>query len=381
MKQVRVLIAGAGMAGLTHALALAGRGHSVTVIESASQLSSAGAGIQLGPNGLKPLQNLGVLESVLASACRPTEVAIRAMGSGKVIANMNNQQVGQRYGMAPVTVLRADLQSALLAACQQKSAIVLHLNQALLPEKIDALHRRFDTTVLIGADGLWSQTRHLLGDRSLPRFTGKLALRALLPMNKVATALQSQVGLWLGPGAHVVHYPVSGGAKLNVVAMWQSPAPADGSTAWDSEAAGFLWQDVFSNACPELAALLSQCTNGSIWTLYDRPPSQAWYNDSVCLVGDAAHPMQAHLAQGASMAFEDAIAMGNCLGSHADFYTDFARFTELRYARTAAAQRKAAQYGKIYQAAGPLAWARNAYLASPLASMQSNGLAWLYAGQ
>jgi 2-polyprenyl-6-methoxyphenol hydroxylase-like FAD-dependent oxidoreductase len=382
MKQVRVLVAGAGMAGLAQALALAKAGHAVTVIERAASLSQAGAGIQLGPNGLKPLDHWNVLEAVKQFACQPPRVQIRHWQTGANLATMDNSNIEQRYGYAPLTIHRADLQTVLLRACEQEPQIHIHLNQALSVQTQTALHEQYGTEVLIGADGLWSQTRHLLADTSAPRYSGKLAFRALVDMSRVPSEWHEPVGLWLGPNAHVVHYPVRNNTQLNVVAMWKSPEP----TASTSEAS---WGDarhdnplpaVFRGGHSSLLSLLEQCETGSLWALYDRPSQPVWHSKNTCLVGDAAHPMQAHLAQGASMAFEDAVVMAKCMGQQDSFEQDFAQFTQLRLPRTRMAQQKAAQFGQIYQAQGLTALARNVYLMSPLAKRQSNGLHWLYQG-
>jgi 2-polyprenyl-6-methoxyphenol hydroxylase-like FAD-dependent oxidoreductase len=380
MKQVRVLIAGAGMAGLAHALALAQRGHRVTVLERAKRLTSVGAGIQLGPNGLKPLQKWGLLNAVQARACQPSDVEIRSWQSGQVIARMSNHATKQKFGLAPITLLRADLQEVLLVACQASANIDLHWDCTVRPDGVSALLKQFDSEVLLGADGLWSQVRHVIGDTTAPRFTGKLAFRALIPTAQLSARWHRQVGLWLGAGAHLVHYPVKGGAQLNLIAMWQSARPANSDQPWGQESVPAPWHSSFAQASDALAELFEQCPTGSLWSLFDRPPSKPWHSHNICLVGDAAHPMQAHLAQGASMALEDAQTMSQVLGTHADFNSDFTQFTQQRFARTSLAQKKAAQYGQIYQASGMTAWARNLYLSSPLAKAQSNGLAWLYRG-
>ncbi len=387
MKQVRVLIAGAGLAGLAQALALAQRGHRVIVIEKSERLSPIGAGIQLGPNGQAPLQALGVLSAVERHACHPPQVSIRAWRSGKLISRMSHEAVKQRYGYAPLTVHRADLQTALFEACQQQAGIQIHLNQ---PLNNQAVHTQWNTDVLIGADGLWSQARQLVGDTAAPRYSGKLAFRALLDMNQVPAAMQTDIGLWLGPNAHIVHYPVSAGRQLNLVIMWRDAATATEFSQtqpfanWGVEQATSpaieQMRHQLRTACEPIEQLLQRCQSGSVWRLYDRPAQVPWHSGTTCLIGDAAHPMQAHLAQGAAMAFEDAIVMARCLGTQDSYEQDFTVFTQQRFTRTAQAQRRAAAYGKIYQASGFTALARNIFLASPLAKANSNGLAWLYQG-
>jgi salicylate hydroxylase len=380
MKQFKVLVIGAGMAGLAQAIALAKKGHRVTVLERSATLSEQGAGIQLGPNGLKLLDQWGLLDAVNHYACQPDQVQIRSWASDKTIATMNHSAIKQRYGYAPITIHRADLQAVLFAATKANPSIRIVFDQPFEAAQLASLHTTYDTSVLIGADGLWSQTRHLLGDASVPRFSGKLAFRSLLSISEVPQSMQKDIGLWLGPRAHLVHYPVRAGTHLNVVAMWQSALPTAQDQQWGQEQTTPIISQVFANACAPLQTLLRRCQAGSIWSLYDRPPQAIWHKGQACLVGDAAHPMQAHLAQGASMAFEDAAVMAQVLGTQSSVEQDFVLFTQLRSNRTAAAQNKAAQFGAIYQASGLIAWGRNLYLSSPLARRQSNGLHWLYQG-
>jgi salicylate hydroxylase len=241
--------------------------------------------------------------------------------------------------------------------------------------------------LLIGADGLWSRVRaQLLGDGA-PRATGHLAYRALVRQAELPAALRSgRVTVWLGPGLHVVAYPVRGGDWLNVVALVEGPAPAD-PAQWDHAANAADLQAVLAGACAPLRDLVAAVPSWRLWALNDRPPVQGaaqMVQGRVALLGDAAHPMRPYLAQGAGMAIEDADELGRLLGQARELGTLIdtpvllQRYALNRWQRNAQVQAHAARNGRIYHLRGPAAWARDAGLRLLGAKLMDQP--WLYAG-
>ncbi len=372
-----VLIAGAGIGGLTAALAIARQGRPVILFDQAERLEEAGAGIQLSPNATRVLIALGLADRIKPAVVVPEAVRLRAGGSGHDIAIMPlGTEVARRHGAPYWVVHRADLQSALLAAVEIHSGITLKLGAridgfALGPQGVTAEASRREETgahhgrALIGADGLWSRLRESLGAGTRPSFAGRTAWRALAPSDALPPSLRGQeVNLWIGRGGHLVHYPVRAGTTVNIVAVtsddWQS---THWSTAADRD-------EVLARFPPHLWAgeareLLATPQRWQKWALYDRAPSSNWGRGPVTLLGDAAHPMLPFLAQGAAMAIEDAFALAAALARFADDPARALRdYERQRQPRTARVQRAARRNDFIYHLGGPAARVRNAALAA-----------------
>jgi len=372
-----VLIAGAGIGGLTAALAIARQGLPITLFDQAERLEEAGAGIQLSPNATRVLIALGVADHIKPAVVVPEAVRLRAGGSGRDIAIMPlGAQVARRHGAPYWVVHRADLQSTLLAAVEGGADITLKLGARIdgfapgpqgvtakisCREETDEHHGR----ALIGADGLWSRLREVLGAHTGPRFAGRTAWRALAPSDTLPPSLRGQeVNLWIGPGGHLVHYPVRAGATVNIVAVtrddWQS---TQWSTAVDRD-------EVLARFPPHLWAreareLLAAPQRWQKWALYDRAPSSNWGRGPVTLLGDAAHPMLPFLAQGAAMAIEDAFVLAAALARFADDPARALRdYERQRQPRTARVQRAARRNDFVYHLGGLAAFVRDAALAA-----------------
>jgi len=386
-----IIVAGAGIGGLTAALALAGKGFRVVVCEQALELSETGAGLQLSSNASRLLIELGLGDALQPQVVTPEHLSIRRGRTGGEIARMVlGGEIAFRYGAPYWIVHRADLQAVLRDAVLANPDIVLQLGArvhdlAIHQNGVTAQIRRGDrvsderAVALIGADGLWSQTRRILGDASKPRFSGRAAWRATVP----ATALPEEfrrpvIHLWLGRGAHLVHYPVRAGGLVNIVAIagdawqgegWSAPATSDdvlrrfGKLSWSDTARRIL-------QAPE---------SWLKWALFDRTPSRGWGQGGVTLLGDAAHPMLPFLAQGAAMAIEDALVLADCLAASSEDLPDgLRRYEILRRGRTARVQRAARFTGEMYQLDGPLAFARNAVLARMGSENLRARYDWLY---
>jgi salicylate hydroxylase len=356
-----VVIAGAGIGGLTLALALARRGFHVAVFETADRLEAVGAGIQLSPNASRILVALGLEEWLRPHVVIPKELMVRNSHADRVLARGPlGAAATERYGAPYWTIHRGDLQLALCDAVAATPDIALHLGAKVE----DFATRDGGVTVaiargeqsreqpgiaLIAADGLWSDLRRRLGHRATPHFAGHTAWRALVPADTAPPEFAAPaVNLWLGRDAHLVHYPVKAGRMINVVAIvrddWREPgwtAPGLRSELLDRFPAG-LWHRSARD-------ILGAPEQWQKWALYDCAPFAHWGKGPVTLLGDAAHPMLPYLAQGAAMAIEDAAVLADCLALGPDDAPSALRaYESRRLGRTARTQNAARRNGAVY---------------------------------
>ena len=381
-----VLILGGGIGGLSTAIALAKRGLSATLLERSSFADETGAGIQLGPNATHALRTLGALDAVEAAGSTPEAIWLFDAVSGRKLAAMPlGRQLEERYGAPYLTLHRADLHASLLAAVRTHNYVELRESFDMtavntLADKVVA-HAPDGTEVegssLIAADGIWSGMRQQIAPRADLHFAGATAWRALLPVDRVPPPFDApMVGLWLGPKAHLVTYPVRGGKDLNVVAVVVGGRAKHG---WNRQAEPVELPGVFHRWAKPARVLLEMAESWRCWSLYQLAPLRRWTKGRVALLGDAAHPVLPYLAQGAALAIEDAAALAAsfevCGG---DALLAFPRYEALRRNRVAQVQRQAARYGRLYHLRGPAGLARNFVLKhrNPLSLLQ--GFDWLY---
>ena len=372
-----ILIAGAGIGGMTAALALAREGFDVRLFDQTEQLEEAGAGIQLSPNATRLLIGLGLASRLKAGVVEPAAIRLRSGPSGRELAVMpvDGGTPDGRYGSPYWVIHRADLHQVLTEAVAKAPNITLTLGAAVKDFSIDGAgvrvtvcHRRTDENahdgaLLIGADGLWSRLRTLLTGGAAPRFAGRGAFRAVVPAAQVLPRHREPIiDVWLGPGGHVVHYPIRAGAAVNIVAVcsdrWQS-------AAWTTfaEREAVLARFPAAKWAPTLRDLLAVPERWHKWALYDRPPLASWGRGPVTLLGDAAHPMLPFLAQGAAMAIEDAAVLaGELVRSPQDRLAALRAYEAVRRPRTAGVQAAARRNDFHYHLRGPAAFARDAVL-------------------
>jgi len=367
-----VIVAGAGIAGLTTAIALARAGMRATVLEQASKLEEAGAGIQLSPNATNVLIALGLRERLRPCVMTPEAIRVMAGGSGREIVRIPlGEAVQHRYGAPYWTVHRGDLQAALAAAAKDDQDITLKLGLrveefASHVKGVTVLARRGSQVsdqrgmVLVGADGVWSTIANQLLKQRPPRFAHRTAWRALIPADALPIAFREPViHLWLGLDAHLVHYPVKGGRIVNVVAIVHDEFRKSGWSAAGDRAellrhfARWSWAD----RARDLVATPERWLK---WALYSRRGTFRAGLGVVTLVGDAAHPMLPFLAQGAGMAIEDAAVLAHFLAHFRDDPADALRGYEgARRLRTMRAEQASRKQGRIYGLSGPEALVRN----------------------
>ena len=371
-----VVIAGAGIGGLTASLALAAKGFRILIIETAERLEEAGAGLQLSPNASRILIGLGLHGRLSTRALVPEAVSIMSAQHGGEICRLPLGEAAALRAGAPYWVMhRAGLQAALLEQVRDNPDIELRLGAAVEGAAArtsgvtvnlrDGTTRRQETAwALIGADGVWSALRNQLFPDARPLFSGLIAWRGTIEASQLPREITARrVQLWMGPDAHLVAYPMSGGRQINMVAVlpdaWNQPG-------WSAPGGAADIKRRFAQArWPESARMLIDAVDSwHKWALFTIPPMAAWHRDAMALLGDAAHSMLPFAAQGAGMAIEDAAVLARCLGAAADEGADGAaaaltRYTGLRRARVARVHDLAQRNGRIYHLGGVAALARD----------------------
>ncbi len=369
-----MLIAGAGIGGLAAALQAAAAGRAVTVLDRAAEGSEAGAGVQLSPNACRVLGRMGLLDVVHAAAVRSEAVRIRRGRNGAAVARIPLGDAAERRFGAPFLLIhRGDLHRILLDAARRTPAVTLAHAQAVEGFSDDAGDvavtvgtaegpRTVRASGLVGADGLRSRVRAaLFPAEGEPVFSGRTAWRALVPADRApAFGREPCSNLWLGRNAHLVHYPVRGGALVNVVAIvddgWRGAGAAD---LWAVPGDPTALAARFGAWCADARALVAAAPGWRVWPLFDRPPLRAWSRGRVTLLGDAAHPMLPFLAQGAAQAIEDAAALGAAVAGAGGIERAFAAYAAARRDRTARVQRESRRQGTVYHLGAPASLARD----------------------
>jgi salicylate hydroxylase len=385
-----IIVAGAGIGGLTAALALAQSGFRVTLLEQAEALADTGAGIQLSPNATRVLIALGLEDRLRHVAVAPSAVAIMASAGGRLARIPLGKPAEARYRAPYWVIHRGDLQAALVEAVRSSPDIALRLGTRVEDFVLHAhgvsaaLRVRSGTAVepgiaLVCADGLWSGLRARLGARAQPKFQRRTAWRALVPTDAIDPMFRAnEVSLWLGRDAHLVHYPVKAGRLINIVAIagdtWAQPG-------WNADGAREEVLARFSrwHWAEHVRDFLGVAKLWSKWALYDLPPLRHSGQGPVTLLGDAAHPMLPFLAQGAAIAIEDAAVLANALAQQpGDLAQAMRRYERARRGRTARVQRAARRQGRIYHLRAGEALARNFFLRIAGGSTLLRRYNWLY---
>jgi salicylate hydroxylase len=357
-RRPHIAIAGAGIGGLTAALALLRRGFAVTVFEQAPAFAEVGAGIQLSANGTRCLFSLGLEGEIRerASSAAGKEIRLWSTGETWKLFDLGEQSV-QRYGFPYLMMHRADLHGILATAVERAAPGTVRLGSRVVGhaasgDGVAVLHldgrQEAGFDALVGADGVHSPLRRNLFGDDAPEFTGCMAWRGLIPAAKLPERLLRPVGTnWVGPGRHVITYPVRGGQMLNFVGIveradWQMES-------WNVRGTREECARDFEGWHEDVHLMIGAIDEHFKWALMGRAPMQRWGAGAVTLLGDACHPTLPFLAQGAMMAIEDGIVLARCVeASPSDLTAAFSQYEALRMGRTSQIVLKSAENARRF---------------------------------
>jgi salicylate hydroxylase len=337
-----IAIVGGGIGGLAAALALVRRGIAVDVYEQAPELRELGAGVQISANGTRVLHALGLSEALKSVQVEPAGKAIRLWDTGesRKLFDLGMESVA-RYGSPYITLHRSDLHETIAQALMREKPGAIHLGSKCigLTQTSDDVKLEFDrgppvtAKLVVGADGVHSMVRASRFGAAKPQFTGIIAWRGVVPMEKLPPSIERTVGTnWIGPGGHVVHYPLRAGTLLNFVGLRErSDWTVEG---WNVRGTTEELLNDFCGWHADVHAIIRNIEVPYKWALALRPTMQAWSKGRCTLLGDACHPMVPFLAQGAVMALEDGFVLARCLEKYPQDHTAaFAAYEAVRLQR------------------------------------------------
>ncbi len=380
-----VLVAGGGIGGLAAALALTRQGFHVQVLEQAPEIGEIGAGIQLGPNAFHAFDALGVGDKTRARAVYTDYMVMHdAIDETQVGKIPTGEAFLKRFGNPYAVIHRVDVHMSLLEGAQETGKVeILTSTRAARIEQdangatiIDQNGKAHRGLAVIGADGVKSVVRaQYVNDPA--RITGHVVYRAVVDKKDFPADLQwNAASIWVGPNCHLVHYPLRGGEQYNVVVTFHSRKQEEwGVTEGSKEEVQSYFQDI----CPKARQLIDLPKSWKRWATADREPIGRWSFDRVTLLGDAAHPTTQYMAQGACMALEDAVTLGEALRKHDnDFGKAFDLYQRARVARTARIVLSGREMGRIYHAKGVERLVRNDLWRGRTPERYYDAMEWLY---
>ncbi|MEX0139466.1 3-hydroxybenzoate 6-monooxygenase [Massilia sp. LMS1-1-1.1] len=380
-----VLIVGGGIGGMAAALSLSRQGLAVTVLEQASTLGEIGAGIQLAPNAFAALDALGVGERTRARAVFTERlVMMDAVDASEVGTFVVDAAFRERFANPYAVIHRADIHGAILDAVRTSPLITFvtssHVTQVAEDADgvtvVDAAGRSFRADALIGCDGVKSVTRErIVGDQV--RVSGHVVYRAVVPAADMPADLRWNAPVvWAGPSCHLVHYPLRNGEQYNLVVTFHSREREEWSVTDGSKEEVLSY---FDGVHAQPRQLLHKPTSWKRWSTADRDPVANWSTSRMTLLGDSAHPMLQYLAQGACMALEDAVTLGEAVRAcDFDMAAAFQLYQRSRIARTARVVLSAREMGRLYHAQGVERLVRNDLWRGRTPAQFYEALAWLY---
>ena len=352
---MKALIAGGGIAGIAAALGFARAGWEAEVFEQAEALGEVGAGLQLSPNACKVLDRLGLLPDARARASVPEAAELRDGLTGVPIFRAELGAAAEaRWGAPYLHIHRADLLD-ILAGAAAGAGVTLRLGQAatgaVSRSENAALHLEgggiAEGDVVVGADGIRSRLRAVIGPVEEPRYSGQVAWRGLIPIGALPPGtVPATATVWAGPGRHLVTYRVRGGELVNVVAVLERPDWAE--EGWSLPGDPDELRAAFAGWAHPVPVLLEAVTECFLWGLFDRPEQVRWVRDRLALIGDAAHPMLPFLAQGAAMSIEDGAALVRHLSRRDDVPAALAAYEAERWPRVIRVLERSRANGRLY---------------------------------
>ncbi|MDD0815166.1 3-hydroxybenzoate 6-monooxygenase [Curvibacter sp. HBC28] len=380
-----VIVAGGGIGGLAVALSLVRQGFAVKVLEQAAELGEIGAGIQLGPNAFHAFDALGVGDKARSRAVFTDYMVMHdALDEYQVGKIPTGEAFRQRFGNPYAVIHRVDVHNALLEGVKETGQVEFLTSTRVTRIEQDAhgvtvhdqqgqAHRG---VALIGADGVKSVVRaQYINDPA--RVTGHVVYRAVVDKADFPADLQwNAASIWVGPNCHLVHYPLRGGEQYNVVVTFHSRQTEEwGVTDGSKEEV----QSYFQGICPKARQLIDLPKTWRRWATADREPVAQWSFGRATLLGDAAHPTTQYMAQGACMALEDAVTLGEALRTHGnDFTQAFAQYERSRIPRTARIVLSGREMGRLYHAKGVERLVRNDLWKGRSPERFYDAMEWLY---
>ena len=380
-----VIVSGGGIGGLAAALALTRQGLNVKVLEQSAQLGEIGAGIQLGPNAFAAFDALGAGERARGRAVYIDEMVMHDALDETLVGRIpTGEGFRARFGNPYAVIHRADVHMSLLEGAQESDRIEVQTSTTV--ERVeqdddgvtvhDAKGGTHRGLAVIGADGVKSAVRRqYVGDDA--RVSGHVVYRAVVDKKDFPANLQwNAASIWVGPNCHLVHYPLRGGEQYNVVVTFHSRNTEEWSV---KEGSRDEVQSYFEGICAKARQLIDLPKDWKRWATADREPIGQWTYGHATLLGDAAHPTLQYLAQGACMALEDAVALGEALRvNDNEIPRAFDLYQRSRVARTARIVLSAREMGRIFHARGVERLVRNDLWKGRTPERFYDAMEWLY---
>ena len=348
-----------------------------------------GAGIQVGPNGARLLQAMGLRQEIEAWAVRsPRGLMMNGVSGQKICAYPLDSWSVAELGLPFYQIHRADLQAVLVRALRQRLPDVLITDTCLESVEnqesgcsvTDQKGNTYQADLLLGCDGVHSQLRELEFDQTKPRYSGRVAWRSLVPTANLPDELRHAARVWTGPGRHLVQYPVRRGTLMNIVACVESPQSVPES--WQGQTDTAALQTAFQDWCPQVTTLVGQMREALCWGLYERAVLPFVVKNRLVLLGDAAHAMLPSMAQGAVMSMEDGYQLAMNLSAEKEIAEALQFYQVARQKRNARVQETARRNMHFFhQLGGLVGYAQRAMLKNTGASSEwiiGKRYAWIY---
>ena len=381
----KIIVVGGGIGGLAAAVALSQQGVHVTVLEQAAELGEIGAGVQLGPNAFAALDALGVGEKARKRAVFTERLIMMDAVDGSEVGSFPVGQAFRDRFQNPYAVIhRADIHATILEGAQGSDLIQVETSTKVVSvsqddagvRAVDQQGRVFKADALIAADGVRSVIREMMFNDP-PRISGHVVYRAVVPVEEMPADLQINAPVvWAGPDCHLVHYPLRGGQQYNLVVTFHSRQEEEWSVTDGSKEEVLSY---FEGICPRARQMLNLPKSWRRWATADRNPLEKWGEGRVTMLGDAAHGMLQYMAQGACMAIEDAVTLGEAMKHcQGDVLQAFQLYEKSRIPRTARVVLSAREMGRLYHAKGVERLVRNQLWEGRTPERFYDALEWLY---